>query len=55
MVVARVGKTARSTFQNMLGLLPREKLLGGFLNQVRAASHATQYGYYLREDEEDDA
>ncbi|HKJ23387.1 MAG TPA: CpsD/CapB family tyrosine-protein kinase, partial [Myxococcota bacterium] len=54
MLVARVGKTARSNFRDMLSLLPREKLIGGFLNQVRAASHATDYGYYLGDDEEDD-
>lgn len=47
LVVARVGKTTRSAFQDMLGLLPRDKLLGGFLNQVRAAAHRAEYGYYL--------
>jgi capsular exopolysaccharide synthesis family protein len=54
LVVARVGKTARSAFQDMLGLLPRQKVLGGFLNEVRAAGHASQYGYYLGEDDEPD-
>jgi Mrp family chromosome partitioning ATPase len=54
MVVARVGRTARSTFRDMLALLPREKLLGGFLNQVRASLHATEYGYYLGDDEADE-
>jgi len=51
MVVGRVGKTARSNFRDMLDLLPREKVLGGFLNQVRASGHASQYGYYLNEDD----
>lgn len=51
LVVARVGKTARSAFQDMLALLPRQKLLGGFLNEVRSSGHADQYGYYLGEDD----
>lgn len=51
LVVARAGKTARSSFQEMLNLLPRDRLLGGFLNEVRSSPHATEYGYYLGEDE----
>jgi capsular exopolysaccharide synthesis family protein len=53
LVVARVGKTARSAFQDMLALLPRPKVLGGFLNEVRASGHAAQYGYYLGEDDDE--
>jgi capsular exopolysaccharide synthesis family protein len=54
MVVARAGRTARSSFRDMLRLLPQEKLIGGFLNQVRAPLHTTEYGYYLGEDDADD-
>lgn len=54
LVVGRAGKTARSTFQDMLRLLPREKLLGSFLNQVRMPPHSSGYGYYLGNDEAGD-
>ena len=54
MVVARASRTAISNFRDMLGLLPREKLLGGFLNEVRASLHATEYGYYLGKDAAED-
>ena len=47
--------TARSSFRDMLKLLPREKLLGSFLNEIRAPLHATEYGYYLGEDEAEEA
>jgi Mrp family chromosome partitioning ATPase len=45
-VVARAGETRRSTFLPMLELLPREKLIGGFLNEARLPRFAKQYVHY---------
>jgi Mrp family chromosome partitioning ATPase len=45
-LVARAGETQRSAFLDMLALLPREKLIGTFLNEAAQPRHARQYLVY---------
>lgn len=51
LLVARAGATRRSAFREMLELLPRQKVLGVFLNDA-AAAQRKYYGYYYGEEEE---
>ena len=44
-LVARGGTSHQSTFRDMLGLLPRRKLIGCFLNQELSRRHADRYRY----------
>lgn len=44
-LVARVGATRRAAFQDMLGILGDEKIVGVFLNQSRLPRHSRYYGY----------
>jgi Mrp family chromosome partitioning ATPase len=44
--VARAGVTRVRAFRQMLELLPREKLLGGILNDGSRPTYTSQYGYY---------
>ena len=53
-LVARAGTTRRSSFQEMLALLPREKLLGSFLNHSRLPRRAKAYLYYAKRGEAKD-
>lgn len=53
LTIVRAGRSRRSTFSEMLELLPTEKMFGSFLNDTRAARHADQYGYYLDDEEVD--
>jgi capsular exopolysaccharide synthesis family protein len=46
--VVRAGNTPRSAFREMLGSLPRERLIGCFLNDARLPRHS-RYGYYHRD------
>jgi succinoglycan biosynthesis transport protein ExoP len=52
-VVARVGKTRKRAFRHMLGLLPKDRLIGGILNEGPLPTHANHYGYYADEDSQD--
>ena len=45
-LVVRAGETHRSAFRDMLELLPREKLIGTFLNDAAQPRHARKYQYY---------
>jgi non-specific protein-tyrosine kinase len=45
-LVVRAGATPRSAFRDMLELLPREKLIGTFLNEATQPRHARQYLVY---------
>jgi Mrp family chromosome partitioning ATPase len=45
-LVVRAGATHRSAFRDMLALLPREKLIGTFLNEAAQPRHARQYLVY---------
>ena len=45
-LVVRAGATHRSAFRDMLELLPREKLIGSFLNEAAQPRHARQYLVY---------
>jgi Mrp family chromosome partitioning ATPase len=44
--VARSGVTRVRAFRQMLEFLPREKLLGGILNDGSRPTYTSQYGYY---------
>ena len=44
--VVRAGRTHPAALQQALELLPRDKLLGLFLNEVRSVQHSEQYRYY---------
>jgi capsular exopolysaccharide synthesis family protein len=44
--VVRAGHTHPTALQQTLELLPRDKLLGLFLNSVRSVQHADEYRYY---------
>ena len=52
LAVARAGKTRRSAFREMLGLLPREKLIGSFLNHARLPRRAQHYDEYYSDEGE---
>jgi succinoglycan biosynthesis transport protein ExoP len=52
-VVARVGKTRKRAFRHMLELLPKDRLIGGILNEGPLPTHANHYGYYADEDAHD--
>jgi hypothetical protein len=51
--VARAGSTRKKLFRNMLELLPRDRLLGGIVNEGRLAI-STKYGYYSYGPDEDE-
>jgi len=53
-LVARAGMTRRTSFQEMLALLPEEKLIGTFLNEARLPRRAKDYHYYAAPDEAED-
>lgn len=53
--VARAGTTRRASFQEMLALLPREKLIGSFLNESRTPRRAKAYLYYSERGDAEDA
>jgi capsular exopolysaccharide synthesis family protein len=46
-LVARAGRTRTHSIRATLEALPREKLIGNFLNEGKPPVHAKQYGYYL--------
>jgi capsular exopolysaccharide synthesis family protein len=48
--VARAGRTQPSALQQALELLPRDKVLGLFLNAVRSQEPSDRYVYYDRND-----
>ena len=50
-VVARVGKTRKRAFRHMLGLLPKDRLIGSILNEGPLPTHARHYGYYADDEE----
>jgi capsular exopolysaccharide synthesis family protein len=50
--VARAGVTSKRAFDEMLGVVNEDKLLGVFLNEANAPRHKGQYGYYLDDDGE---
>ena len=45
-VLLVAGHDLRSAFRDMLELLPREKVLGTFLNDTRLSRHARSYYEY---------
>ena len=45
-IVAQPGITRRAAFQELLGLVPRERILGVFMNRSQQGSHRSSYGYY---------
>jgi receptor protein-tyrosine kinase len=49
LAVVRAGSTPRSAFRELLGLLPRDRLIGCFLNDARLPRHARRYGDYHRD------
>lgn len=52
LAVVRSGVTCRSAFREMLDLLPRDRLIGCFLNDTRLPRHARRYrDYYGAESE----
>ena len=51
--VARAGVTSTRAFDEMLGVVNEEKLIGVFLNEADAPRHKRQYGYYLDEETEE--
>lgn len=53
--VVRAGRTQPAALQETLELLPREKLLGLFLNEVRSVERSDRYQYYENQDRGDDA
>jgi capsular exopolysaccharide synthesis family protein len=44
--VVRAGRTHPAALRQTLELLPREKLLGLFLNSIRSVPHSDEYRYY---------
>jgi Mrp family chromosome partitioning ATPase len=48
--VVRAGDTPRSAFREMLELLPRDRLVGCFLNDARLPRHARYASYYGEEE-----
>ena len=46
--VVRAGRTHPAALRQALELLPREKLLGLFLNSARSVQHSDQYRYYAK-------
>ena len=46
--VVRAGRTHPAALRQALELLPREKLLGLFLNAARSVQHSDQYRYYAK-------
>ncbi len=55
LLVAGAGSTQQSAFREMLELLPREQLLGTFLNRTRSPRHSQYYQGYAAAQEEPDA
>ena len=53
--VARSGFTVRSAFREMLHRLPRELLIGSFLNDAPLSRHVRKYSYYYHSSDEDEA
>jgi len=47
-VVVRSRKTRVDSMKQLLDLLPRERMLGTFLNETKKKRHNKQYGYYYR-------
>jgi len=54
MAVLRSRHTRVAAFRQMVDDLPREKLIGSFLNDVRLSRRFKQYGYYYKGYEADD-
>jgi Mrp family chromosome partitioning ATPase len=54
-LVARAGISRRLPFREMLTMLPRERLIGTFLNSSSQPRHAKDYGYYRDPSEDDSA
>jgi Mrp family chromosome partitioning ATPase len=49
--VVRAGSSRLRVTREMFEQLPREKLLGVFVNDIRTPRRSQQYGYYYAEDE----
>jgi Mrp family chromosome partitioning ATPase len=47
--VVRAGRTRPDALRQTLDLLPRDKLLGLFLNSVRSVGHSHEYLYYAKD------
>ena len=47
--VVRAGRTHPSALRQTLELLPRDKLLGLFLDSVRSVQHSDEYVYYTKD------
>jgi hypothetical protein len=50
-LVAKAGVTRRSAFREMMAMLPRENLIGTFLNYSNPPRHARSYARYADENE----
>ena len=50
-IVVRSRQTRVEASRQLLEILPRDKLLGSFLNEARQSRHTRQYNHYYRHDE----